>query len=156
MRIDDPIPTANQGDLMKGLRRVLVLRRFWIRSGTFEEFARISSHEIWPGFEHMGARVEGLYLAETPDPHPNITEPCDMAILLTAYASKAHWKATRSPVKCWGEHPVLDKMLEGIAKRRKLTLQTSSQFLMPADVVRGGPYFNSLKTDFTDEEFSLG
>ena len=141
---------------MEQSKTVLVLRRFWVKSGTFEEFARISSDDIWPGFEHMGARVQGLYLAETPDPHPDITQPFDMAILLTAYASKAHWKATRFPIKAWGEHPVLSRMLEGIAKRRELTLETASQFLVPADVVKGGPYFNPFHTDFTDEEFSLG
>lgn len=141
---------------MSQSEKILVMRRFWIKPGKFEEFARISYQDIWSGFEYMGARVEGLYLAETPEPHPRITEPCDMAILLTSYANQVHWKATRSPTKCWGEHPVLHRMLDGIARRRELTLETTSQFLVSTTFPVGGPYFNPFQPDSIDEEFSLG
>jgi hypothetical protein len=123
---------------------LVVLRRFWIEPGTFGEFERISREEIWPPIEAVGARVQGLFLAEEPEPHPEVTGPCEMAVLLMAYVDHDHWTSTRPRAETWGgteEQRLV--MAEGVRRRHALTLHTEPTFMRSADVSIGGPFFSS-------------
>lgn len=122
-----------------------VLRRFWIHAGAFEEFARISAEEIWPEIEAVGARVQGLYLAESPEPHPDAPDDCQMAVLVTAYRDHDHWRATRAGQDTWaGSEAGGRRMAAAVRKRHALTFCTEPTFMRPADVDVGGPYAPSL------------
>ena len=122
---------------------MLVLHyRFWLRPGDFAEFARISAEEIWPVFERLGARIQGFYRAERPDPHPDVEGPCEMAVLLTAYTGEEHWQAAaRRAREYWGDGPDITRMLAAIERRQQLALATEFTRLTPADIAIGGPYF---------------
>jgi len=40
---------------------LVVMRRFWIQKGSFDEFERLSREEIWPPIEAAGARILGMF-----------------------------------------------------------------------------------------------
>ena len=119
---------------------LVVVRRFWIRPGTFAEFARISAEEIWPPIEAVGARIQGLYLADEPHAHPEVDQSCDMAILATAYVDRDHWTATRPRRETWGgTESGRERMAAGVRRRQELVIHTEPTFTTAADVLIGGP-----------------
>ena len=52
---------------------LVVMRRFWIEQGSFDEFERLSREEIWPAIEAAGARILGMFRAEEPHPNEEVT-----------------------------------------------------------------------------------
>jgi hypothetical protein len=62
-------------------------RWFWINEDDWEEFARLSEEGIWPYFESDGCSIAGLW--RTRD------QGRLQVLLLTRYASVAHWERTR-------------------------------------------------------------
>ena len=84
---------------------LVVMRRFWIAKDSFDEFERLSREEIWPPIEAAGARILGMFRAEEPHPNDEVTEPCDMVVLLTQYTDRDHWRATRARARTPGEAP---------------------------------------------------
>lgn len=121
---------------------LVVMRRFWIQQGSFDEFERLSREEIWPPIEAAGARILGMFRAEEPHPHDEVKEPCDMVILLTQYTDRDHWRATRAREDTWrGPDDVRDKLATGARARHELTLATHPTFTEPVRVKVGGPFF---------------
>lgn len=106
---------------------VVVQRSFTIERGAGAEFERLSREGIWPYMEARGCRILGLFA----NMHGGSS---DELILLTAYASMAHWEATRDdaplPEHAGDEarklHPAY---LEALQARRRLTVRTSSRVL---------------------------
>ena len=93
---------------------LVVMRRFWIQKDSFDEFERLSREEIWPAIEAAGARILGMFRAEEPHPNDEVTEPCDMVVLLTQYIDKDHWLATRARQDSWrGPEDVRSKLANG-------------------------------------------
>ena len=118
-----------------------VLRRFWIRPGWFDEFERLSREEIWPPIEATGARIQGLYRAAEPHPHPEVNEPCEMAVLITGYTDMAHWRATRPRPETWrGDEALRRKMAAGAMARQQLTIHSEPTYMEEAGVPIGGPF----------------
>lgn len=70
---------------------IVVQRSFTIERGSFEEFERLSREAIWPYFEARGCKILGLFQ----NVHGG---PSDEVLLMTAYASLAHWESTRPGV----------------------------------------------------------
>lgn len=119
-----------------------VIRRFWIQPDSFDEFERLSRDEIWPAIEAAGARVLGMFRAHQPDPHPNVSQPCDMVILITQYTSREHWTATRARENSWkGPEDIRRKQAAGSTARHQLTIHTEPTFTEPVYVKIGGPFF---------------
>lgn len=126
-----------------------VLRRFWIQPGSFDKFERISRNEIWPPIEATGARVQGLWRADTSDPCPEASEPCQMSVLITGYVDRAHWRATRANAESWrGPEPLRRNQLAGSRARRELTIHTEPIFMEEASTRIGCP-FRSWPDDWT-------
>jgi len=121
---------------------LVVMRRFWIQKGSFDEFERLSREEIWPPIEAAGARILGMFRAEEPHPNDEVTEPCDMVILLTQYTDRDHWHATRARQDTWrGPDDVRNRRATGGRARHELTLATHPTFTAPAHGKLGGPFF---------------
>jgi hypothetical protein len=104
---------------------IVVQRSFTIERGTFAEFERLSREGVWPYMEARGCRILGLYT----NLHGG---PSNEVILNTAYASMAHWEATRD------EAPLPDDAseevrrlhgpyIEALRERRKVTLLSSTR-----------------------------
>ncbi len=123
-------------------REIVTLRRFKIRKGTFAEFNRLSREMVWPFFEKMGARIVGQWQVVYPSPGrldrmsgtPGMaTESAeyDEAFMMVRYASVDHWRATRPPVMAalGGNGRDYELCIEGLARRRDLTLETSVDIL---------------------------
>ncbi len=120
---------------------LFVLRRFWIQPGSFDEFERVSREEIWPPMEATGARVQGLYRAHEPEPHSEVNEPCEMAVVITGYVDRAHWTATRARPETWcGDKALRQKLVAGRAARHAPTIRTEPTFMKQAHVRIGGPF----------------
>ena len=121
---------------------LVVMRRFWIEKDSFDEFERLSREEIWPAIEAAGARILGMFRAEEPHPNDEVTEPCDMVVLLTQYTDRDHWHATRARADTWrGPEDVRAKLASGGRARQQLTLATHPTFTEPVHVKIGGPFF---------------
>ena len=120
---------------------LVVIRRFWIQHGEFEAFERLSREEIWPPIESAGARIRGMFRAESPHPNDAVNEPCDMVVLCTQYVDRAHWQATRPRPETWkGPEDVRQQLATGGRARHRLTLATQPIFTEPAHVPIGGPF----------------
>lgn len=119
---------------------LVVIHHLWLKQGAFDEFARLSRQHVWPVAEACGQRIIGLYRAEEPRPHDDVDEPCEMAILITAYVDSDHFDATRVDADTWayGEELRARKAV-GSEARRKLTLAAEAIFCEPAQVEVGGP-----------------
>lgn len=108
---------------------VVVQRSFIIEKGTFAEFERLSREHIWPYMEARGCRILGLFT----NLHGG---PSDEVILHTAYASLAHWEATRLDTVPDDATPELREMArrsaEAIRERQKLTRVSSTRVFQQA------------------------
>lgn len=107
----------------------VMIHRFWIKPGSWPEFERLSREAVWPPMFEMGARVIGLFLADEPDPRPQLTQPTDMAWLIIAYVDNAHREATRTNSPTFaGSAELHDQLAAARAERSKLVLHTERRF----------------------------
>ncbi len=63
-------------------------RWFWLQPQDWDEFQRLSVDGLWPFFESDGCRIVGLWRSTE-------SGPLTKALLITRYASVAHWERTR-------------------------------------------------------------
>ncbi len=63
-------------------------RWFWLQPADWPEFQRLSEDGVWLFFESDGCRIVGLWRSAEPG-------PLCKALLITRYASVAHWERTR-------------------------------------------------------------
>ena len=123
-------------------REIVTLRRFKIRKGSFAEFNRLSKEMVWPYFEKLGARIVGQWQVVYPSPGrldrmsgtsgmASESADYDEAFMMVRYASVEHWRATRPPVmaQLGGNGRDYDLCVEGLERRRALTVDTSVDFL---------------------------
>ena len=104
----------------------VMVHRFWIEKGCWQEFRRLAMEGVWPPMAQLGARILGFYPAEEPEPNPEVTEPCDMVWLIIAYADKAHRAATRTDSPTFaGSRELHDRLEAARRERMKLILATS-------------------------------
>jgi hypothetical protein len=108
---------------------IVVQRSFTIERGTLGEFERLSREGIWPYMEARGCKILGLFA----NVHGG---PSDEVVLLTAYASMAHWESTRldapPPTGSSPETVALAKQAREAGRdRAKLTIRTSTRVLRP-------------------------
>ncbi len=106
---------------------VVVQRSFTIERGTLAEFERLSREGIWPYMEARGCKILGLFT----NVHGG---PSDEVILLTAYASMAHWENTRLDLPPpAGSPPELaalqQRAFEAGRERNRLTRVSSTRVL---------------------------
>ena len=106
---------------------IVVQRSFIVERGTYAEFERLSREGIWPYMEARGCKILGLFQ----NVHGG---PSDEVILLTAYASLAHWEATRLELPPPpGSTPELIALAKQAAsagrERNKLTRVSSTRVL---------------------------
>lgn len=103
---------------------IVVQRSFIIERGTFAEFERLSREQIWPYMEARGCKILGLFT----NLHGG---PSDEVVLNTAYASLAHWEATRLdtvPADASSELRALAKRsAEAIRERQRITRVSSTR-----------------------------
>jgi hypothetical protein len=142
---------------------ITTMRHWRVRKGSFPQFLKVSQEGVWPYFEKIGARVVGMWqvMNVTLDDQAGGLENSgyqvmrdngkgyDEVVLVTRYASLDHWQATRNAVSLGGNGPDYDALIEALAVRRELTIETSLTFLQgfngPND-----PYY----LPGTDEQFS--
>lgn len=123
-----PIPVRN--DVAQAGREVVTIRYWKIKKGYFADFYKASEEGVWPYFEKIGARVIGQWQVIHPEADTREeSAEYDEVILMTRYASYAHWQATRQPATLGGNGPDYDKMREAIAFRRTLSLETKLTFM---------------------------
>jgi hypothetical protein len=104
---------------------VVVQRSFIITRGSFTEFERLSRETIWPYMEARGCKIVGFFQ----NMHGG---PSNEVILNTAYASMAHWEATRddSPLPADANEALRGlhaRYLDGLRRRRDLTEVSSTR-----------------------------
>ena len=121
---------------------LVVLHRLWLKPNSYNEFARVSREQVWPVAEACGQRVLGLWRAEEPHQRDDLNEPCEMAILATAYVDRGHFDATRVDADTWafGEY-LRARKAEGSRARREITLAADATELTPSQVQIGGPFW---------------
>jgi len=123
-----PIPVRN--DVAQPGSEIVTMRYWKIDKGRYDDFYRASVEGVWPYFEKIGARVIGQWQVIHPPRDTRDESPdYDEVILMTRYASHAHWAATRNPAQLGGNGPDYDKMREALALRRSLTHETTLTFL---------------------------
>lgn len=104
---------------------IVVQRSFTIERGSFAEFERLSREGIWPYMEARGCKIVGLFT----NMHGG---PSDEIVLNTAYASMAHWEATRDdeplPADASAELRELHSAyIAALRARREITKVTNSR-----------------------------
>lgn len=104
---------------------VVVQRSFIIERGSLREFERLSREGIWPYMEARGCKIVGFFT----NLHGGASNE---VILNTAYASMAHWEATRDdaplPVDANEEVRALHPQYqEALRARRDLTQVSSTR-----------------------------
>lgn len=104
---------------------IVVQRSFIITRGSFAEFERLSREAIWPYMEARGCKIVGFFT----NLHGG---PSNEVVLNTAYASMAHWEATRDdaplPDGAGEELRALHAAyLDGLRQRRALTEVSSTR-----------------------------
>ena len=111
----------------------LVTLRYWkVKKGCYDDFYQASQEGVWPYFNKIGARPVGQWkVIYPPPPACDRKEHADYdeILMMTRYASYAHWEATRRAVELGGNGPDYGKMREAMALRRSLSQETWVQFL---------------------------
>ena len=120
--------------------RIVTLRRFVIRKGSFPAFLEASQTGVWPYFEKIGARVVGMWQVVGSPLERKAPAEHDEVYLMTEYASMDHWQATRRPWEMGGNGPDFDALREALAIRRDLTIETSV-IMMQGATGPMGPYY---------------
>jgi len=128
-----------RNDVAQSGKEVAILRYFKIKKGGYEEFRQISEEAIWPYFEKIGARVVGMWKV-VPPPGKSAADEYDEVYLLTRYASREHWKATREMTLHGGNGPDWEKSREAALMRRSMAMETHALFL-EGGLAPNGPYF---------------
>lgn len=118
---------------------VTILRSFKIKKGSYPEFYRRSVTGIWPYFEKIGARIIGMWQVDHGALDIEKSADYDEAILLTRYASLAHWRASREPFELGGNGPDAQALAKAHQYRQSVTLETSFQILN-GRLADNGPY----------------
>ena len=118
---------------------VTILRSFRIKKGTYPEFYRQSVTGIWPYFEKIGARIIGMWQVNHGALDAEKSADYDEAILLTRYASLAHWRASRAPFELGGNGPDAQALAKAHQYRQSVTLETSFKIL-DGKLADNGPY----------------
>ncbi|MBX3706479.1 MAG: hypothetical protein KF911_07560 [Pseudomonadales bacterium] len=132
-RATEEPPRLARHDVAQPGDPVVTLRYFRIRKGSFPAFLKASEEGVWPFFEKIGARVVGMWReihpAEVGATAGQGSPDYDEVWLMTRYASVDHWRATRDMARLGGNGPDYRKMMEGLAVRQSLTLETNVRFL---------------------------
>ena len=145
---------------------VTTMRHWRVRKGSFPQFLKVSREGVWPYFEKIGARVVGMWqvMNVTPDDEAggldnsgyqvmaDNGEDYDEVVLVTRYASLDHWQATRDAVSLGGNGPDFDALVEALAVRRKLTIETSLTFLQGFNGPNGPYYLPGTGVQFSKTE----
>lgn len=119
---------------------VTILRSFKIKKGSYDEFYQQSVTGIWPYFEKIGARIIGMWQVNHDALDAKQSNAYDEAILLTRYASIAHWRASRGPVELGGNGPDAEALMKAHQYRQSVTIETSFQVLK-GKLADNGPYY---------------
>ena len=119
---------------------VTILRSFKIKKGSYPEFYRQSVTGIWPYFEKIGARIVGMWQVDHNALNSEDAKDYDEAILLTRYASLAHWRASRTPVDLGGNGPDAEALMKAHRYRQSVTIDTSFKILY-GKLAGNGPYY---------------
>ncbi len=135
---EERAPVLN--DIAKPGEPIVTLRYFKIRKGTFPEFLKASQTGVWPYFEKIGARVIGMWQVVGDADGARDGADYDEVYLMTEYASRAHWAATRQPWALGGNGPDFDALMEALQYRNSVTLETSV-IMLQGDTGPKGPYF---------------
>lgn len=102
---------------------IVVQRSFIIERGSLGEFERLSREGIWPYMEARGCKIVGFFT----NLHGGATNE---VILNTAYASMAHWEATRDdaplPADATEEVRALHPAYKAALRARRDLTQVSS------------------------------
>ncbi len=119
---------------------ITTMRHWKIKPGTFPQFLEASQTGVWPYFEKIGARVIGMWQVTGDAEGPRGETDYDEVYLMTQYVSRAHWKATREAWRLGGNGPDFEALMDALAIRRSLTIETSVIML---EGVTGptGPYY---------------
>ncbi len=109
----------------------IVTLRYWkIKKGTFEDFFKESVEGVWPYFEKIGARVIGQWKVVHPSRSQTQDNPeFDEVLMMTRYASYEHWQASRQAIQLGGNGPDYKRLLDALAARRAISLETSLEFM---------------------------
>ena len=125
---NEPAPVRN--DVAQPGGEVVTLRYWKIQKGAFGRFHEASVEGVWPFFEKIGARIVGQWKVVYPEEGNREENPdFDEVVMLTRYASYAHWQASRRPAELGGNGPDYDKLRDAIQLRRSLSIETSVEFL---------------------------
>ncbi|MEP3451900.1 MAG: hypothetical protein ABJN65_04535 [Parasphingorhabdus sp.] len=143
----DDDATSSQFGIPKAVRNaqplageeVTILRSFKIKKGNYPEFYRQSVTGIWPYFEKIGARIVGMWQVDHGALDIEKSAGYDEAILLTRYASLAHWRASRAPFELGGNGPDAEALAKAHQYRQSVTLETSFKILN-GKLADNGPY----------------
>lgn len=144
-----PRPVRNER--AQSARELLVLRHHQLRQGGHEEFYRLSADNVWPFFEHNGARIVGQW--KITDSLQTMTPGSDDVYRLVRYAGFEHWRATRSArssgaganggadVALGGNGPAQSRSIGGYASRGELEVGSKGAYFLEGVSAPGGPYF---------------
>lgn len=143
----DDDATTSQFTVPKSIRNaqplvgeeVTILRSFKIKKGSYPEFYRQSVTGIWPYFEKIGARIIGMWQVDQGALDTQKSADYDEAILLTRYASLAHWRASRAPFELGGNGPDAEALAKAHQYRQSVTLETNFKILK-GKLADNGPY----------------
>ncbi len=141
---------------------ITTMRHWKIKKGGYSQFLKASQEGVWPYFEKIGARVVGMWqvMNVTPDDSAgglansgyqvsaDNNKDYDEVVLVTRYASLDHWQATRNAVSLGGNGPDFEALIQALAVRNELTIETDLTFLEGFNGPNG-PYY----LPGTDEQF---
>lgn len=151
---DEAAPVAVRNAVAQSGEPVTTMRRWKIKKGGFDEFLAASQQGVWPYFEKIGARVVGMWQVMTVEPADEAGgmsnagyvvraengKDYDEVILVTRYASLDHWQATRHAASLGGNGPDYEALMQALAVRRSLTIDTELTFLSGFNGPNG-PYY---------------
>jgi hypothetical protein len=132
-------------------RELLVLRHHQLRLNGHDEFYRLSAENVWPFFEHNGARIVGQW--KLTESQQTMTSGSDDVYRLVRYAGFDHWRATRSErssggaagaaadVALGGNGPAQARSIGGYASRGELEIGSKGAYFLEGVSAPGGPYF---------------
>lgn len=125
---EDPEPVRN--DVSQVADEIVVLHRWKIRKGVFQEFNNAGTNGMWPYLEKIGARVVGEWKIIHPAASDGAESPdYDEVMGLTRFAGYAHWKAARRPVSLGGNGPDYQAYAAASRLREDLSTDSTVEFL---------------------------
>ncbi len=106
---------------------IYVLRTWQIEPGSWPEFEKLSSDDIWLAMEAAGAQIIGLW--------QTIIGEGNEVVLLTRYDDLAHWERTRTwtqPAPDGVDAELWKRAGQAVRKRQSLTDSTHARVLSPS------------------------